>query len=316
MSNTFDLAVTLYSFSSEYITGEFSLEDCLKQAKNMGYKAIELVASQMIPGYPYPSDEWIDEFKILLSKYDLEPLCYSAYIDMGTRTDRDMTADEIFQFTLNDMIYAKKMGFEFVRTQHAISPEIFEKMLPYCKQIGVKLAIEMHEPHNPEVAVWKKFIEIMKNSDGYLGVVPDFSIFSYAPHDLEVIQAVEDYGCRQEKVDAIISNFYGEKDINALNNLDLSDNEMNFAKEIFKKYSEPNLEWLELLIPISFYMHGKYWYLKDENDDSGIPYGDIINVLNKNNYAGYVACEYEGHHYSDKIDSIDQLKKFVAMMNK
>ena len=114
----------------------------------MGFKAIELVAAQMIPEYPYPGKEWIAEFRNLVEKYDLEPLCYSAYIDMGIYSNRDLTEEEIFNFILNNMIYAKEMGFKFVRTQHAISPKIFKMMKPYCEEIGVKLAIEMHEPHD------------------------------------------------------------------------------------------------------------------------------------------------------------------------
>ena len=48
----------------------------------------------------------------LLLKHDLKPLCWSAYIDYGIRSDRDLNEEEIIQFTLNDLIYAKKAGFE------------------------------------------------------------------------------------------------------------------------------------------------------------------------------------------------------------
>ncbi len=46
---------------------------------------------------------------------------------MGIRTDENLTEEEIIQFTKNDLIYAKKAGFPMVRTQHAISPDIFQK---------------------------------------------------------------------------------------------------------------------------------------------------------------------------------------------
>ena len=66
----------------------------------------------MVPEYPYPSDRWLNEFRELLQKHGLQPICYSAYIDYGIRTDRDLTEEEIIQFTVNDMIYAKKAGIE------------------------------------------------------------------------------------------------------------------------------------------------------------------------------------------------------------
>ena len=131
-----ELCLTLYALSGEYINGRMTLEDCLKRGREMGYTGVELVASQMVPEYPHPSKEWMDEFVALLKKYEMHPVCYSAYIDMGTHSDRDLTEDEIIQSTLDDMMYAKYMGFDLVRTQHAISPAIYKKMLPYAKKIG------------------------------------------------------------------------------------------------------------------------------------------------------------------------------------
>ena len=163
--------VTLYSYSNEYVNGLLSFEEILRTVKKQGYTGIELVASQMVPEYPYPSDEWLAYLKNLLKEIGLEPVCWSAYIDMGIRSDRDLTEDEIIQFTVNDLICAKKAGFPMVRTQHAISPAIFRKMIPFCKELDMKLTIEMHHPHHPEVPVWKEYIDIMRDKarqPGYL----------------------------------------------------------------------------------------------------------------------------------------------------
>jgi len=163
MKRDIELCLTLYALSAEYTTGRLDLEGCLMKAFEMGYTGIELVACQMIPEYPHPSKEWMDEFKGLLRKYDLRAVCYSAYVDMGAHSDRDLNEEEIIQTTINDMRYAKYMGFQLVRTQHAISPAIYKKMQSYAKKIGIILAIEMHAPHNPEVPVWKEYLEIMKD---------------------------------------------------------------------------------------------------------------------------------------------------------
>ena len=175
MNTDIKIGVSLYSLTTQFIHGELDLEGCLKAVHDMGYKGVEIVAAQMVPDYPFPSDEWLYYFRGLLEKYDLEPVCWSAYIDMGTRTDRDMTEAEIIQYTVNDLIFAKKAGFPLVRTQHAISPDIFRKMIPFCKELNMKLSIEMHWPHHPDVPVWKEYFEIMKGEGkGYLGFVPDF----------------------------------------------------------------------------------------------------------------------------------------------
>lgn len=318
MKREIELCLTLYALSAEYTTGRFTLEDCLRKAKQMGYSGIELVASQMVPEYPHPSKAWMDELKDLLMKYNLEPVCYSAYIDMGTHSDRDLTEDEIIQSTIDDMCYAKYMGFQLVRTQHAISPAIFKKMQPYAKKLGIILTIEMHAPHNPEVDVWKEYLEIMKGGEGYLGVVPDFSIFAESPHKLHLIQAVEDFGCRKEKVEEIVAKHKAGVDKKVLLAGDYMEAEKNFIDDVFHTYGngKAHLEWLDQVLPYTVYIHGKFWYLEEDEIDNTIPCDKILPIIKRSGYKGYIASEYEGHHFSEKIDSCEQLQRWVNMSNR
>lgn len=318
MKRQIELCLTLYALSSEYTTGKYTLEDCLAKAHELGYTGIELVASQMIPEYPNPSKEWMDGFRELLKKYELQPVCYSAYIDMGIHADRDLTEDEIIQFTLNDMSCAKYMGFQLVRTQHAISPEIFRAMQPYAKAIGMPLTIEMHAPHNPEVPEWKEYLEIMKDSEGWLGVVPDFSIFAESPHELNKIQAVEDWGARREKVDEITQLYHNGAGREELLSGDYNEGEKKFIEDIFFTYLSPkaHLEWLDLVLPYTKYIHGKFWYLAEDETDRVIPCDRILPIIKKSGFTGYMASEYEGHHYTDEMDSSEQLMRWVHMSNR
>ena len=289
----------------------------LKKTHDMGYKGVEIVAAQMVPEYPYPSDEWLYMFRDLLKKYDLEPVCWSAYIDMGIRSDRDLSEDEIFQFTLNDLIYAKKAGFPIVRTQHAISPKVFRQMIPYCKELGVKLTIEMHHPHHPEVPVWKEYFEIMRNEGkGVLGFVPDFSIFQTTPHKLYLEQAVND-GCRPEKLEEIVKLHQTTKDLDAVKNGDFNEQEKFVAEEMFGKFTAPaKISQIKDFIDCAFYIHGKFYYLDNDDHDPCIPYEEIIAEIKKAGYKGYIASEFEGHHFDDIIDSEKQLRHFVALNTK
>ena len=317
MNNDIKFGVSLYSFSTEYIQEKLDLEGVLKKTHDMGYKGVEIVAAQMVPEYPYPSDEWLYMFRDLLKKYDLEPVCWSAYIDMGIRSDRDLSEDEIFQFTLNDLIYAKKAGFPIVRTQHAISPKVFRQMLPYCKELGVKLTIEMHHPHHPEVPVWKEYFEIMRNEGkGVLGFVPDFSIFQTTPHKLYLEQAVND-GCRPEKLEEIVKLHQTTKDLDAVKNGDFNEQEKFVAEEMFGKFTAPaKISQIKDFIDCAFYIHGKFYYLDNDDHDPCIPYEEIIAEIKKAGYKGYIASEFEGHHFDDIIDSEKQLRHFVALNTK
>lgn len=313
VKNKIKFGVSLYSFTKEYIKRELDFEECLAKAKDMGYKGIEIVAAQMVPEYPYPTEEWLMHFKELLEKYNLKPVCWSAYIDMGTRSDRDLTEDEIIQYTLNDLIYAKKVGFDLVRTQHAISPKIFKKMIKYCKDLDMKLAIEMHHPHHLRVPVWQEYLEIMEGEGkGYLGVVPDFSIFQKNPHKL-IIKRALDLGFRNEKLQMVIEKHDNGAPLEETLKLNLTEIEEQITKEIYEMFNAPGkLEDLKVMFPHIFYIHGKFYHLEEGENDKCIPYDRIMPYLKKLGYSGYIACEYEGHGFSD-TDAVEQLRRFVRM---
>lgn len=312
--NDIKLGISLYSFSTEYIHEKLDLEGVVKKAADMGYKGVEIVAAQMVPEYPYPSDEWLSGFKGLLEKYDLEPVCWSAYIDMGIRSDRDLTEDEIIQYTVNDLIYAKKAGFPMVRTQHAISPEIFQRMIPFCKKLNMKLTIEMHHPHHPEVDVWKEYFAIMRGEGkGILGFVPDFSIFQTMPHKLYLDQALS-LGCRPEKLAEIVEIHKTSKDMGRIEAGDFNEIEKHTAEEMFGKFSAPaRIRQIREFIDCVFYIHGKFYYLDNDEHDPCIPFEEIIAEIKKAGYKGYIASEYEGHHFDETVDSEVQLRHFAAL---
>ena len=317
MNHDIKFGITLYSFSTEYIHEKLDLEGVLKKARDMGYKGVEIIPAQMAPEYPYLSDEWIEELKGLLAKYELEPICWSAYIDMGIRSDRDLTEEEIIQYTVNDMIYAKKAGFKMVRTQHAISPEIFRKMLPYCKELDIQLTIEMHHPHHPEVPVWKEYFEIMKGEGkGYLGYVIDYSIYQTMPHQLYLNQAI-DFGCRPEKLDEIIEMHKKGGDMEAIKMGDFNSIEKHTAEEMFGKFSAPaRIDQIKDTLDCCFYIHGKFYYLENDEHDPCIPFEELTTTIRDLGFKGYVSSEYEGHHFDETIDSQVQLQRFINLNKK
>lgn len=312
------LALTLYSFSSEYINFKLSLEDILRKASEMGYKGVEILPSQMCPTYPYVTDEWIEELKRLLKKYDLTPVCWSAYMDMGLASGRDLTREEIIQFTLNDMIYAKKAGFPLVRSQFSITPEIMLEMLPWCKKLDMKLSVELHHPHYPKHPIWKEFVKVCReNGEGYLGIVPDFGIFINTPHKLWCDQAVE-MGFDPVKFSKLTElHKKGTSLQEAASILDLNEKEKGIAASMYDEFMT-RCDPVEIkdIVDVSFYMHGKFYYAEEGENDNSIPYDDILKAVAETDYSGFIACEYEGHHFTDEIPAEQQLERYVAMCSR
>lgn len=309
------LGLTLYSFSSEYINFKLSLEDILRKASEMGYKGIEVIPAQMCPTYPYVTDEWIEELKGLLEKYNLEPVCWSAYLDMGLATGRDLTKEEIIQFTLNDLIYAKKAGFPIVRSQFSITPGIFAEMVPYCKKLGVKLTLEMHHPHYPKHPLWQEYVKICREKgEGWLGIVPDFGIFINTPHKLWLDQAVEMGFCPEKLSELVALHKEGIDLEKAAADLDLNETEKPIAESLYAEYqTRCQPEEIKDIVDVAMYMHGKFYYAEEGQNDNSIPYDEILKAVAETDYKGFIACEYEGHHFTDEIPAEQQLKRYVAM---
>ncbi|MBD5551128.1 MAG: TIM barrel protein [Lachnospiraceae bacterium] len=315
MSKDIKIGVSIYSFTYFYDLKLMNLEDLLRTAHEMGYEGVEIVVAQMAPEYPNISDEWIAHFRELLNKYELHLVSWSAYIDMGLHPDRDLTDEEICEHTRRDLILAKKAGADLVRTQHAIKPKNFRAMLPFCKQLDMKLCIEMHAPHHPDVPVWKEYLEIMAEpeSEGYLGVVPDFSIFQYAPHK----QMIENYlrdGFREDKLNSVIE--LNKKRLSAeeiIASDEFTEQEKVMINDIVGHYQSPaKLEDLKKLIPYAPYIHGKFHFLDENCHNPCIPYEEIIPMVKELGFKGYIASEYEGWDEA----AMEQLKRYVTLLER
>ena len=73
------------------------------------------------------------------------------------------------------------------------------------------------------------------------------------------------------------------------------------------------VEQLRELMDCVFYMHGKFYYINDNLEEIAIPYQEILTMVKDSGYEGYIACEYEGHHFDTQISAVDQLDRYVAM---
>lgn len=307
--------ISLYSFADSFSDYRLDMEGMLRTAHEIGAQGISIVAAQHVPEYPYISDEWLYNFRDLMEKYKLEPVCWEGYLDVGMRSDRDLTTEEKLEFTRNDIIYAKKAGFKMMKTQHSISPELFKSMLPFCKRFDVKLSIELHAPHNIHVPVWQEYLKIFAQSDGYLGCVPDLGVWQHFPHQLHINQAL-DAGSRKEKIDLILEMMKQHKTLAEVLKLKLSKVEKQYAEEFYHKFGHPaDLSDLPILLKYATMIHGKFYYLApNAKYDPCVPFDKIMPAIREYGYDKYIVAEYEGHHYSIREDDIAQCRRALTLM--
>lgn len=325
-------SITLFGFTDKYVCGEYSFEEVLAKTKKLGADGIEVVAPQMVAGHPNPSAEWIDYFKDACQKYELDPVCYSIYVDNGKHKGRFLNEAERMQSTINEMEYAKKMGFSIVRSQDALLPKTMEKLLPYAEELDVHLAIELHGPYSPDTPIFKAYEELFeRKNSANLGIVMDFSAFSSgAP--LTVLNAFPEGVCHKELlqnirqlfetteitedelVDLIQKEGGDEVDILIAKTVLFTGLEHSGKMGTVYYRTHPDYTGFRRLLKWSKYIHGKYWYVDENLTCPGIDYPGFVKIMKEEGYQGYMATEYEGHRFDSSINGEEQMARHIQMI--
>ncbi len=321
MSNV-KLGITLYCFTQEYCDGTMTLEDCIRTAKEMGAEGYEVVATQMIPSYPFVSDKFLGELKAMSNYYDIDMICYGANMDRGLRGDRNLTEDEMLQRAITDVQSANKLGCKVMREQYLLSPAAMARLAPYAEMYDVKVGIEIHNPETPYTPIMREYYETFeKTGSKYLGFVPDFGMFATAPNkphwddalkagvDVKYLEMARDLryaDVPQEEAEAKMREA-GAPDalFPALQGM------YGFVQ--FKKDCKHELEGLKEIMPYCFHMHGKFHYLSEDLVEASIPYDEILPVIRDSDYDGFIVSEYEDQASGQ---ALEMTSRHLNMMKK
>lgn len=319
MSNI-KLGVTLYCFTYEYATGKLDLEGCIRTAKQIGAEGYEIVATQMIPSYPYVSDKFLGEIKAISAQYGVEPICYAANMDRGMRHDRNLTEDEMLAMAVNDLKSANKLGCKVVREQFLMSPQAMVRLAPYAEEYGIKVGIEIHNPELPTSPIMQQYLEAFEKSGSkYVGFVPDFGCFAVKPNKPHWDQALKN-GARLEMIEKAAQLRYDKVPLQAAQKVMLDAGATGAEMGAFSGmygfvtfYHEPDLEGLKKIMPYCFHMHGKFHYMYEDLREHSIPYEKILPVIAASDFDGYIMTEYEDHISGN---AVEQCRRQLAMERK
>lgn len=301
MSNV-KLGVSLYSFTDEYVKGKFTLEDCIRTAAEFGAEGFELVGTQMLPSYPYASDNIIEEFKAMTNHYGIKFVSYGANTDRGMRSDRDLTEDEMLQSSIIDLKTASKLGCTVMRAQYLLSPNALGKLAPYAENYGVKVGVEIHNPETPTSPIMQEYLEVFeKTGSKYIGFTPDFGCFATRPNKPHWDEALA-AGAPLELLEMAEKLRYEgvPRDEASRRLLDAGANGpvMGAFQGMYgfvTFYNEPDFEGLKKIMPFVVHFHGKFHYLDENLQEASIPYEDILPIIQNSDFDGYIMSEYEDH---------------------
>ena len=317
------VGISLFSLGTPYLKGQLDLEGVIKTAAEIGAEGYEIVATQMIPSYPFVSDEFVSFVNECKKKYGIGPICYSANMDRGLLKDRDLTMDEMLARAITDVVSANKLGCTVMREQYLLSPAGLERLVPYAEAYNVRVGIEIHNPETPITPAILDYVDVIeKTGSKYIGFVPDFGCFATKPNkpywdralaggatveqlercaqlrydDVPMEEAMKIMEAEIEKCPALIA---------ALNSM------YGFVQ--FRKNCKKELEGLKRIMPYCFEMHGKCHYVDENLHEAYIPYEEIIPVIAQSGYDGFIVTEYEDE---GGYDAIEQTRRHVAMVKK
>jgi sugar phosphate isomerase/epimerase len=308
----FKVGVTLHSFTKEYVNFKWSFEDLMQKASLLG-GGVEIVGPSHHRGFPEVTLEFERIFKSALERYNLTPTCYGSYADPFMLPDRNLTADELFQYTVPQLKGAARLGFPVVRLQHFASVAA-ERLIPYAEKLNLKMGYELHAPLTIEAPRTQELLEqIVRLGSDRLGVVPDCGIFARSISEHHIDQARKS-GIPEPMIQKALE-LWGQK-VSMDQSIEMmtaygADEQMLSRLETFwgsHGFSEPSA--LADIKSYIFHVHGKFYSIVD-GDEPNLRYEEVVKALLDINYTGWMSSEFEG----GKADSFEIVQAHQKMVN-
>ena len=314
-----DLGITLFCFGNEYYTGEYTLEDCLRVAAELGVKQFEIVGSQMLPTYPFVTDKFLGEFNEMCDQYGVKCVSYGANMDRGMRADRNLTEDEMLKATINDIKTTNGLGAKVMRAQYLLSPQVMARIAPYAEEFGVKVGIEIHNPETPSTPIMQEYFETYeKVGSKYIGFVPDFGAFATRPN-IKVARALKN-GANKAAIEYAVrarrENIPRDEARETLVRMDADKEAMQCFEEMngfLTFYNKPDLAGLKRIMPYVVHFHGKFHYMHEDLHEESIPYEEILPVIQASDFEGCIVSEFEGY---EPGMTYEMVRRHLAMERK
>ncbi len=314
---SFQVGVSLHSFTNEYCSFTWSFEDLLVLASALG-GGVEIVGPSHQRGFPYLSDEFERQFKSAVDRNGLTPTSYGSYTDPFTLLERDLTPDEMVVYHIPQLEAAARLGFPIVRLQYFAQP-IIEKLLPYAERLDLRMGYELHVPLTVESPETQLLIEQVKRiGSRHLGIIPDAGIFARSVSTYRLTE-MKKTGMSDELIQMAV-DLWGKKvnvvdSMEELGNHGMTSAQLGTAEGIWSSYGHSDPEALRTVMPYVIHFHGKFYTMVD-GDEPDLRYKDFVKVLVETGYKGWLSSEYEGPTGIDTFETVREhqqmIKRYIA----
>src|SRR3954447_1219234 len=293
------LGTTAFSFTNEWLSRKYTLEQLLARVAELGLgPGIELVGFQAWRRYPALPDAEVLAFRRLVEDLGLEPAALGAYADLARRPDRLMTTVESVEFLVPQIAVAEALGFPLLRLHGGIPAAVIEQLVPTAERAGVTLATEVQggqAPDSPGIVALLESHERLDSAN--VGLVLDFSV-SMTALPTSFVESVCRLGVRREELDEIATHWVqgapAHELFAALAEVDAPAAALDEARAGFVRFGRQGPQaWLPL-VPQIVYAHAKFCELDATGADPTVRTAELIDVLQRGGYSGYVSSEWGG----------------------
>ena len=307
----FRVGISFHTFVQEFISFVYSFEDLMEMASVLG-GGVEIVGPSNHRGFPEVTDEFERAFKSSVDRYGLTPTSYGSYADPFMLPDRNLTPDELYDYTVIQLKGAAKLGFPVVRLQYYASV-VADRLIPVAEKLNIKMGYELHTPlmiESPKVLELRA--QIAHLSSDRLGLIPDCGIFARS-----ISQYHLDRGRKSGVPEAIIQKAQElwkaktpvEQAFEAIRALGADESTLSWVETIWGSfgYSEPAA--LAEIEPAIIHVHGKFYSIV-AGDEPDLRYEEVVKTLLDIGYTGWMSTEYEG----GPTDTFEIAKAHQAMV--
>ena len=312
-TNTFRVGVTLHSFTNEYCSFQWSFEDMMQRAALLG-GGVEIVGPAHHRGFPEVTEEFERVFKSSVERNGLTPTSYGSYADPFMLPGRDLTHDELVEYTIPQLKGAARLGFPVVRLQYFVHP-VAERLLPYAEKYNLKMGYELHTPLMIEAPLTQALIaQVERLSSPHLGLIPDAGIFTRSIPKFR-IEGARRAGVSEQLLQRAVELWKAKVELNqARAELKLlgADDRTFVTMEIFwGSFGHSDPASLARIMPFIVHTHGKFFSIVN-GDEPDVRYEEYVKALIAGGYKGWMSSEYEG----PDTDSFEVVKAHQAMVHR
>lgn len=335
--------VSYYSYQQEQYFGRMDYHDMSRElAENLMCDGVEIINESTVPGYPFPTPQFLADWNNTMGRYNLTPVAMDCFLDTLRFRDHVMNLGEAAELTKLDIKLAHDMGFKQIRVL-GLPKEVLLRALDTAEKLDVKMALEIHEPipikANPKIigingesvgTLIQETVDLIKETGTkHIGFIPDMGIFKRGPHldgVLYMLRHMEDRKLADEITEMMQSVSLGSlaEEIEKRYPGKLTPAQMRMVS--WKRTAEP-----EDLVPILPYIssfHGKVHNMTEipgqpgQYEEPSMMYKEVIDVLKGNNWNGYINTEFEGQRFDQDrgldylADEVEQVRRHHEMLKR